>query len=348
MNKIKLNPTKNFYVNKEDKFIRMGNFPQTGRMIEYENENFIQFLSFLKEYVDYDNVILQLLNKFNMKKSDAENLILYLLENSILIEDTCMLQIEQDEFYNRELNYFLMISNKNKISEFKEMQNKKICILGMGGIGSIIAEMLVRAGFNKLILLDYDNIEKSNLIRQTLYFEKDVGQKKTVLAKKNLLKINSNIQVDTYDIFITKEEDIDLIVKNSDFIISSVDKPARLIRHIVNKVCVKNLKPVLFTGFAEHYGMVGPFIVPNKTACLECINNTETTELFKMSDNVPSFGPLCSIIANIAVSEIINYFINYKDDTLIGKTLMFDMLTYKTEIKEWIKKEDCKTCGGIK
>lgn len=344
--KIKLNPTKNFYINENQKFIRMGNFPKTGRMIEYEDDVFVEFLSTLKEFVEYDEVVHNLVDKFYMSKNDAENLTISLLSDSILVSNMAIDEISKEQLYNRELNYFLMLSNESKIQEFFKMCNKRICVLGIGGIGSIIAEMLVRAGFKNLILLDYDKVEKSNLIRQTLYFNKDIGKNKTTQAINNLKNINPNIKIDVCEKFVEKEEDLDYVIKNCDFVVSSMDKPVRKIRHIVNNVCVNNAKPVLFVGFAEHFGMVGPFIVPQRTACLECIDNKETSKLFKVSDTVPSFGPLCGIIANIAVSEIINYFINYKIDNLVGKTLMFDMISYKTEIIEWGKVKSCKICGG--
>ena len=73
--------------------------------------------------------------------------------------------------------------------------------------------------------------------------------------------------------------------------------------------------------------MIGPFVEPRATACLSCIGK----QIFETPINnepIPSFGPLCLLIPSLVCNEIINYFAKYKETSLVGKTLMFNLFTY--------------------
>ena len=129
--------------------------------------------------------------------------------------------------------------------------------------------------------------------------------------------------------------------------ICTLDKPIRKIRRIINDVCVKYSKPVIFSGFAEHVGMIGPFIVPNETACLNCIDKKVHEELVNNIQNVPSFGCLCNIIASIVSNEIINYYVKYNKNDLKGCTLMINMYNYSIEKIKWEKDNNCQKCGDL-
>ena len=225
----------------------------------------------------------------------------------------------------------------------EKFRKKKILILGLGGIGANVAIILSRAGFENLFLVDYDFVENSNLIRQYPYEFDDVGLSKCDVLLKKIATKSNNINVKK--IKIENDIDIEQEIKISDFVLCTIDKPARVIRRLINNLCVKYHKPVLFCGFSEHVAMVGPFVVPNKTACLLCIEKNLNEKPLNNVDYVPSYGPLCLLISSIVSNEIINYYVKYKPDNLIGKTLMFDMFSYQSKIIGWKKKRNCKVCG---
>ena len=79
-----------------------------------------------------------------------------------------------------------------------KIQNSKIVIVGLGALGTVVADQLVRAGIKKIVLIDRDIVEESNLQRQTLYDEKDVHKMKAEIAKHKLCKVNSEIKIDSY------------------------------------------------------------------------------------------------------------------------------------------------------
>ena len=80
----------------------------------------------------------------------------------------------------------------------KKLSNSTVAIIGLGALGSVSAELLARAGIGKLTLIDLDIVELSNLQRQSLFDENDVGKPKALSAKEHLNKINSDVKVDFF------------------------------------------------------------------------------------------------------------------------------------------------------
>ena len=337
-----INPSKPFYLNEKEKIIRMGNFKDTGKEIEYQEDAFLKIFNYIKNPITKENLINKVAEETKYDKNDIECTIDYLIEEGFITNSDDINKILNNEFYNREKLYFYMLCEKN--INF-DILNKRILILGLGGIGSIVVQLLARAGFKKFIIVDNDKVEKSNLIRQLSYDLSDIGKLKIDVIDEKLSMISEDIDIKKINKFISDENDITDEVKMVDFVICTIDKPERKIRRIINDVCVKLNVPVLFSGFSEHVGMIGPFIVPNKTACLSCIEKEENDIPLNNVKTVPSYGPLCSLISSIVSDQVINYFVKFKNDSLIGKTMMFNMYTYESKIINWEKNKTCKRCG---
>lgn len=344
--KLIINPSKPFYINKNSSNIRMGNFKETGKEIDFEDDIICNIFKYLKEPREYENVIDYVEKNSNYTNNEIMDTLNFFINEKFIINYDNYHCILTDELYNREKLYFYMLNDD--IINIDKIKNKNILILGIGAIGSITAELLARVGFNNFTLVDNDIVEKSNLIRQLSYVNKDVGKYKVDVMESRLKSINENIKVKKINKYIQKSEDIENEIFKSDFVLCTMDKPYRVIRRLINDICIKENKPVLFSGFSEHVGMIGPFIIPGKTACLSCIEKKDVDEPLNNVQVVPSYGPLCSIISSIVSDEIINYFIKYKTNNLIGKTLMFNMYTYSTNIINWKKNSKCKKCGEIK
>ena len=101
---------------------------------------------------------------------------------------------EEFEIFSRQL-----ILNEFNEKSFHEFQNKKVSIVGIGGIGCPLAQYLISCGIKNLNLFDDDIIKKHNLNRQTLYSLRELGEKKITVAKKKLLGINSHANINIYD-----------------------------------------------------------------------------------------------------------------------------------------------------
>lgn len=335
-----INPSKPFYIDKHHKVIRMGNFADTGKEIEFNNEILITLFQKLINPIEKNELIDILEKESSFTKEEIQNTIDYLISENFIINYEEYSNVINENLYNRQNLFFSMFTN-----DFKHYTNnfadKKILVLGLGGIGSITALMLSRAGFKQFILVDCDNVEESNLIRQYPYTIEDIG-----LLKVNALSAKMpNANITKKNTKVLEAKDIQDEVFQSDLVLCTLDKPSRIIRNLINDLCVKYNKPVLFCGFSEHMAMVGPFIIPKKSACLAC--NEKKSQEIPLNNVlvVPSYGPICGFISSLATNEIINYFINYTEFNLVGKTLMFNMANYNCKIKKWKKNENCEVCS---
>ena len=108
------------------------------------------------------------------------------------------------------------IEGQNKI------KNSSIAIIGMGGLGCPAAQSLVASGVGHLKIIDNDKIEITNLHRQPLYDQNDLGSLKVAVSKKKLEKLNENIVIETFNCFFDKSNAID-ILKNTDIVIDATD-----------------------------------------------------------------------------------------------------------------------------
>ena len=106
----------------------------------------------------------------------------------------------------------------------KKLDKACVCICGLGGLGSNIAAMLARAGVGKLILVDFDIVDPTNLNRQN-YFVQDIGFKKTFATQRLLKQINPFIKTVTYDMYLNSENCVE-IANNADVVVEAFDNPA--------------------------------------------------------------------------------------------------------------------------
>ncbi len=145
------------------------------------------------------------------------------------------------------------------------LHNSKAAIVGCGGLGTRTAELLARAGVGKLILIDKDNVELSNLQRQTLFYESDIGKPKVQAAKEKLELINSTIKVEAKTEALNKTN-IDLL--KSDLVLDCTDNLDT--RFLINEYCVANKIPWIYAGVVGSTGMIMS-IMPRRDYCFNCI-----------------------------------------------------------------------------
>lgn len=335
-----INPLKPFYINKKRKKIRMGNFSKTGKEIEYIDKEVLDIIETLATPMSKNDLLNKITKNSKFSAEEISETLNYLISENFIIDDFEYNKILNNSKYSRQNLFFNLFKDKCYIFDEK-MQNKNIVILGLGGIGSNVTILLSRTGFDKFTLIDFDKVEESNLIRQYAYDYNDIGSYKTdSLAKK----IDKKAKVYKKNIKIETANDISNIIKKADFVVCTLDKPQRVIRRVINDICVKYEIPVIFAGFSEHIGMIGPFIIPKRTACLNCIDKKMNDVPINNVKIAPSYGPLCAIISAIVVNEIVNYFVEYNYTNLIGKTLMFDISNYKFKVFNWTKKQTCEVC----
>lgn len=163
------------------------------------------------------------------------------------------------------------------------LKNKKVLIIGLGGVGGYVVESLVRSGIENITLVDYDKVDITNINRQIIALNSNIGKFKTELFKERILDINPNCKVTIKNIFLT-EENIEEIIDDFDFVIDACDTVNT--KKAIIKICIKkNIKFISSMG-------TGNKIDPNK---LEIVDIRKT-----------SYDPLAKIIRKFIREEHIN------------------------------------------
>ena len=218
---------------------------------------------------------------------------------------------------------------------------------------------LAAAGVGTLVFSDGDIIEKSNLTRQFLYTENDIGRYKVDVAKERLHQINSEIQlipiresVSGVDFFYRNDD-----LNSCDFIIISADTPAQ-IHDWINTAAIDYGFAYSNAGYIEKYGIVGPMVIPGETACYECYKFKEYSKKIDQKEyeeqgiehnqifQAPSYGPLNSLIASIQSNEAIRYLLNFENKTK-GIRLLVDSENYRIYEENTEINSECSICGEL-
>lgn len=196
----------------------------------------------------------------------------------------------------------------------KKIIQSKVLIIGMGGLGCPAAEFLTRAGVGCLGIVDYDNVDLSNIHRQSLYDIKDLKKSKVKSASKKLKKINPKIKVFCYNLRLN-QSNFKKIINKYDYIIDGSDNFKT--KFLINDFCIKS-KKFLVTGAINKFdGHVFTFNFKNKkNSCLRCFfQENEISDDILNCEHEGILGTVAGIIGTLQANEILKQILN------IGKNL---------------------------
>lgn len=216
-----------------------------------------------------------------------------------------------------------------------KLRKAKVFVAGAGGLGSPVCTYLAVAGVGKIILADFDSVDLSNLNRQFLHHDKDIGREKIKSAEEKLLSLNSEIKVETIREKIT-DENADSIVPPCDLIIDALDNFDT--RHVLNRLAVKRNIPLIHGAVSGYRGQATT-IIPGKTPCLFCIfPSSFKKEVF------PVLGTTPGVIGSIQANEAIKY-LTGQGKLLENRLLLWDGLSCSFSELNVNKTENCPVCG---
>ena len=219
----------------------------------------------------------------------------------------------------------------------KAIKSSSVVVVGVGGTGSTMAEMMVRMGVGRITIVDDDIVESSNLNRQAMYRESDIGLKKVDVAKSELLKINSDVEVEALDerLTIYNAEDI---ISYGKLTLDGTDNYSA--RGAINESSFRLKKPWVFTAVEGTFGYAKA-IIPGKTSCLSCFGYPQKGE-----------GVSCTIQGVIpsAVRAVSSLAITLAMKILLGKEesgdlIYLDVWKPMLEILPIPRNDDCAVCG---
>jgi adenylyltransferase/sulfurtransferase len=224
-----------------------------------------------------------------------------------------------------------------------KLRNKKACVVGVGGLGNPIISRLVAMGVGRIRIVDRDVVELSNLHRQTIFDESDIGQVKVEAAEKKLKKMNSDVKIEALPVSVNDYTALD-IVEGCDVVIDALDSVNA--RYSLNKACVKKNIPFV-TGAAV--GVSGQVftILPNKTACYHCVFPSLDENSMPTCSTEGVHPSILSIVGGIEVAEAVKVLIE-RPPTLANKLLYIDLDNLDFSTAEFKRVDECSVCGNGK
>ena len=210
-----------------------------------------------------------------------------------------------------------------------------VFIAGAGGLGSVISLYMAAAGFGKIRICDCDTVELSNLNRQILHGNADVGRAKAQSAYETLTGINPEIEVEAL-VETISEENIDQLLQGCDIIMDAMDNFP--VRYLLNRAALQRKIP-LFHGAISGYQGQATTIIPGKTACLACIfPRAPPASVF------PALGSTCGVIGSIQVTEGVKY-VTGAGQLLENRLLLWDGLSGCLDEMAYERNLACRECS---
>ena len=225
----------------------------------------------------------------------------------------------------------------------EKLRDSKICVIGVGGIGNPIVTQLTAMGIGKLKIVDRDVIEISNLHRQHLYTENDIGKVKVEVAVERLKGINPTVEIEAVPVSVSKYT-AESIIKGFDVVIDALDSIDA--RYALNDACIKFDIPFIYAGALGMLGSVCT-ILPNKSACLRCIFPALAEDDMPTCSTEGVHPSILYLVSGVQVSETIKI-ITGQQPTLVNKLLYIDLNELSFDKIHVFRQEECPSCGSKK
>ncbi|MEU8819356.1 ThiF family adenylyltransferase [Actinoplanes sp. NPDC048796] len=262
--------------------------------------------------------------------------------------------------YLGNVNYFSHYATiaESRAAAQEKLRESKVVLFGLGGGGSYALPLLVAAGFGEIVAVDYDRVELSNLNRQLMYAEQDVGQFKADVAQRRMRQANSTVAVSTITKKIESARDVADIVGGADIAICAIDEPPFVAQRRVNAGCVSQGVPYVCGGSFVSRGRVFS-VHPGESGCLDCLHiyyagkdplfASQLSAILDQDtgDVTIAFAPHIATVASFMVAEAVRMTTGHAPALSVGRQLELEYETGSWEhLWEWPRYGDeCPTCG---
>ena len=268
-------------------------------------------------------------------------------DEEVVEEEAGLISIDRQDFVEDRYHRLRLIPWWDQ----KKLRVAKIMVIGAGALGNEILKNLALLGIGKIIVVDFDTIENSNLSRSVLFRAKDEGRAKAEVAAERLREINPDIKVQPFTSNIVY--DIGLgVFREMDVVIGGLDN--REARLAINQACWKVSTPYIDGAIEVLHGVARVFVPPD-SACYECTMNEQDFQLLNMRKScalltrdemiqgkVPTTPTVSSVIAGIQVQEAVKLIHRRPSiPPLVGKGFHYNGQTFDCYLVEYERKEDC-------
>ena len=301
--------------------------------------------------------------EYNMDQETEKqftDLIDYLVDKCIVYDQDTRIENEERKIYSRVFSMLEDYSCNEDILQkaWSNIKNARVCIVGIGAVGSWIAANLVQYGVQNLVLIDNDVVDITNLHRQWGYVSEDVGKRKTVCLKKRLMDMDESVKIEEINTFIKEGKLEEINLGEVDLIVDCADKPTVDETAVwIGEYCMKrNIPHIIAGGYNLHVSLIGQTIIPHKTACVKCFekqlrehNELELANMKKLATpgrKIGSIGSMCSLSASFASLEAIKVLSKLITPSNVNRRGEFNIYNMEIKYHEYNKIEECEWCGN--
>jgi bacteriocin biosynthesis cyclodehydratase domain-containing protein len=261
--------------------------------------------------------------------------------------------------FDRQIRYFSDIGGTGLVpSECqRRLREAKVAVLGVGGLGGWAAWALATCGIGEMWLIDGDRVEISNLNRQILYTEADLGLLKVECAAARLRAFNPAAQITSTARRLGSVAEISDFITGADLVIDAIDWPAFDVEVWVNEACFEAGIPYITMSHFPPIARVGPLYVPGVTGCYACQGIAWRREYPLMDAAIdaqrakPSpaatIGPACGLIGGQIGMEAMHLLTGLATPSTQGVEHIYDLRTMVVERKPVVPEPDCPVCGDL-
>lgn len=273
------------------------------------------------------------------------------------------------ERWSRNLGFFetyaTLETSKHELQQ--RLQDSRVALLGLGGVGTHASLDLAGMGVGDLRIVDFDTVELSNLNRQILYTEADMGRRKVELAEARIRAFNSRLRLDAVQRRLSSADDVAEMVADRDFVIGAIDRPKMHAAVWLNEGCVRAGVP-LVTGGVDTQRCFHYTIVPGETGCVECWRRSAAqddpvgaaisaqmaeieerqVEGERFGQDFAAFLPLVVVHTACMLAEAARFLTGVAPPVAAGRLMEihFDDFALR-EAERWEKLPDCPVCGEV-
>ncbi|WP_338053324.1 molybdopterin-synthase adenylyltransferase MoeB [Pseudidiomarina taiwanensis] len=218
--------------------------------------------------------------------------------------------------------------------------NSKVLILGVGGLGCAVCQYLAASGVGALTLVDDDKVELTNLQRQVLHLEKNIGKPKVSSAEQMLVQINSEISIRTVNQRLSSNE-LPSLVAEHDLVVDCTDNLSS--RNQINLVCYQSNTPLVSGAAIRMEGQLFSVLPDKKSACYACYSHYFGEQNLSCVES-GVMSPLVGVIGTSQALEAIKILTHY-GEPFYDQLKLFDAMDHSWRTVNVVPHQECKVCG---
>lgn len=287
----------------------------------------------------------------------AKEIIKHLFHKGLIEKDAIKLESDMDRF-DRQILFFkdsLDISMEQAVALQKRIMSTNVSVLGIGGVGSYVVRTLSAMGYGVITVLDFDQVEVSNLSRQIFYDYRDIGKQKVDVIEEKIPHISPSTKVVKFNKKVQELTDLEDVLAGVDVCVASLDTPRVKINEIVARIPFVFDMPTVYGGSVTNNVMYGPTVKKGKSSCFMCVRNLH--EHIPPEDAAPVvqkigsryttslIDPINTMAASVMALEVTKL-VTDLPSPMFNKSVMMTLDNYN--VSQFRKSEGahCEICGS--